>query len=464
MNRPLCALLLLVPLASWGQRPARQTEVKIQKTSLSRDQEIQLGREAAAEVERTKEIVKNPEIEGWLNQIGQQLAKTPQANAYPFYFKLVNDEQINAFALPGGPMYVNTGLIRAADNEGEVAGVLAHEMSHVALRHGAAQLGKQQTWGTLFGALGAAAGIALGGGGQGECSMWCKAVQMGAGLGGNSVLLKFSRSYERDADLNGARMASSAGYDPMSLVTFFEKLEAKMGKAGEPKGLALWLSSHPGTGSRVQYVSEDIKFYPKRTYSAGTGKFPQVKALAASLPPPKPRPAAMLQQNENAARRANVPAGMKDYQAVGFAVAYPDTWQAGRAQNSDSLYLVPQGGVAKGTNGGVELLNGAMVDYYTPQNASDLDAATDELLQSLQKGDANLRPGRSERAEIDNKPARRVAITTKTSAGQDQAVELYTVMRQAGLWYIALAATADDVKPAFRDVVRWVQFPDENAR
>src|SRR5262249_6782180 len=160
----------------------------------------------------------------WLNRIGQQLAKTPQANAYPYYFKLVNDESINAFALPGGPMYVHTGLIRAADNEGEVAGVLAHEMSHVALRHGAAQLSKQQTWGTLFGALGAAAGLALGKEG-GECGLWCRAAQMGAGLGGNSVLLKFSRGYERDADLNGARMMASAGYNPSQLVDFFEKLE-----------------------------------------------------------------------------------------------------------------------------------------------------------------------------------------------------------------------------------------------
>src|SRR5258708_12266769 len=141
------------------------------------------------------EVVKNPEVEAWLNQIGQQLAKTPQANAYPYYFKLVNEDSINAFALPGGPMYVHTGLIKAADNESEVAGVLAHEMSHVALRHGAAQMTKQQTWGSIFGVLGALGG-ALGTGG--ECTLWCQAVQMGAGLGGNSFLSKFSPRYEPD--------------------------------------------------------------------------------------------------------------------------------------------------------------------------------------------------------------------------------------------------------------------------
>src|ERR1700680_1706839 len=175
---PLLIFLVVPPGAVAQRKPAKQAEVKVQKTSLSRDQEIQLGKEAAADVERQMEVVKNPEAEAWLNQIGQQLAKTPQANAYPYYFKLVNDDSINAFALPGGSMFVHTGLIKAADNEGEVAGVLAHEMSHVALRHGAAQLGRQQTWGTIFGAIGAVAGAALGGG-SGECGLWCQAVQAG---------------------------------------------------------------------------------------------------------------------------------------------------------------------------------------------------------------------------------------------------------------------------------------------
>ena len=198
MCRRLLIVALSLPIAMFS---AKQAEVKVQKTSLSRDQEIQLGKEAAAQVEREQEVIHNAEIEHWLNQIGQSLAKTPQANAYPYYFKLVNDDSINAFALPGGPMYVHTGLLKAADSEGEVAGVLAHEMSHVALRHGAAQLSKQQTYGTLFGLIGAAAGAVTSKGG--ECGMLCQITEAGTGLGQNSVLMKFSRGYERDADLNG---------------------------------------------------------------------------------------------------------------------------------------------------------------------------------------------------------------------------------------------------------------------
>ena len=217
MSRTLLVIALIVPLAGYpqaAQKRPKQVEVKVQRTSLSRDQEVQIGKQFAGQVEREMEVVHNPEIETWLNQIGQSLAKTPQANAYPYYFKLVNDDSINAFALPGGPMYVHTGLLKAADSEGEVAGVLAHEMSHVALRHGAAQISKQQTFGTLFQIVGLAAGT-LTADKDGQCGLVCQITQAGTSLGENSVLMKFSRGYERDADLNGARMMASAGYDPI---------------------------------------------------------------------------------------------------------------------------------------------------------------------------------------------------------------------------------------------------------
>src|SRR5579871_6336790 len=183
MNRTLVVIALLTPLSMFPQRPVRQADVQIQKTSLSRDQELQVGKQFAGQVEREMEVVHNAEIEKWLNQIGQNLAKTPQANAYPYYFKLVNDDSINAFALPGGPMYVHTGLLKAADSEGEVAGVLAHEMSHVALRHGAAQMSKQQTLGSLFEILGAVGGAFTTSGGQ--CGMLCQITQAGTSLGEN---------------------------------------------------------------------------------------------------------------------------------------------------------------------------------------------------------------------------------------------------------------------------------------
>jgi hypothetical protein len=344
--------------------------------------------------------------------------------------------------------------------------VLAHEMSHVALRHGAAQLSKQQTWGTLFGVIGALGGAALGSGG--ECTLWCQAVQMGAGLGGNSVLLKFSRSYERDADLNGARMMAAAGYNPIELPKFFEKLQAKMGSAAEPKGLALWMASHPATGSRIEYVSEDIQFYPKKTYSSSTGNFARVKQLVAGIPPARPNPAALIQPTQGATARGGLPQGFKDYQAKGFSIAYPGTWEAGQPQQGGSLYLVPQGGVRKGQNGGVELLDGAMVDYYVSPSSSagvNLDASTSEFADSLRKADSNLRAGRPERVQVGRKSGLVTKLETKTSLQQepDQVIYLYTVAREAGLWYLVLAAQPSrlgEFDHVFQQIVGTVEFPN----
>lgn len=466
MSRCLLVFALIVPFAAYSQKVPKQADVRVQKTSLSRDQEMQLGKQFAGQVEREMEVVHNPEIEKWLNQIGQNLAKTPQANAYPYYFKLVNDDSINAFALPGGPMYVHTGLLKAADSEGEVAGVLAHEMSHVALRHSAAQISKQQTYGTLFQIVGLAAGT-LTADQNGQCGMVCQITQAGTSLGQNSLLMKFSRGYEHDADLNGARMMSSAGYDPIQLPQFFEKLEKTQGTASEPKGLALWLASHPATGSRIKYVSEDIQFYPQRSYKANTGDFARIKKLVATVPPPKPQPGKLIQPKENASGRTNIPAGMKDYPANGFSIAYPSTWQAGQAEPGGSLYMVPQGGVSKGQNG-VELINGAMIDYYVPQAGAattSLDASTKEFLDGLQKGDPNLRADRPQRIQIGSKTALRTRMTTKTSAQQDpdQVVYLYTVARPSGLWYTALAGQKSkmaDLDPIFTQMASTIQFPD----
>jgi hypothetical protein len=278
--------------------------------------------------------------------------------------------------------------------------------------------------------------------------------------------MKFSRGFERDADLNGARMVSSVGYDPMNVPKFFEKLASKSGQSGEPKGLSLWLSSHPASGSRAQYVSEDIRFYPKRTYNADTGSFARVRQLVAALPPPKPKPAALILAKQDAKPRTNLPSGFKDYQANGFAVAYPSGWRIGQPQNGGSIFIVPQGGTVQDKNGGLELLAGIMLDYYVPQGGApvNLDAATKSFLDALRNGDQNLRYGRSERATIGGQPALVTRLTTRTSYAQDpeQVVQLYTVAREAGLWHLVLAvpnSRTADFDPLFRQVVSTVQFP-----
>ena len=361
------------------------------------EQEIQLGKEAAAQVEREMEVVKNPEAEAWLNRIGAQLAKTPQANAYPYYFQLVNEESINAFALPGGPMFVHTGLIKAADNEGQVAGVLAHEMSHVALRHGVSQMGRsakhgRASWGSREPprAWRAAPPVVF----WGPLST----TEVRSGSARSSANTRAAS--ERDADLNGARMLASAGYNPIEMARFFEKLEAEMGTAAKSKGLEAWFASHPDPGRRVEMVSEDIQFYPAKQYNADTGQFPKIKQLVKAIPPPKMKPAVALQPVQ-AQPRNGLPQGFADLHTKDFAVAYPQGWQAGQAQAGGGLYLVPQGGATKNQQGGIELIAGAMIDYQPSSGTSqELAAATKGLLESLQKGDPNIKLGGTSRSAL----------------------------------------------------------------
>jgi predicted Zn-dependent protease len=259
-----------VPTAS-----ADHVQLKPGFNMFSKQQDIELGKEAAAQVERQMQIVRDPQIVSYIQQIGRSLASQPQAGDFPYSFEVVNDPSINAFALPGGPTFVNTGLIRAADNEAQIAGVIAHEISHVALRHGTNQASKAN----LIQLPAMLAGSIIGGG---NGSLLGQLAELGIGLGANSVLLKFSRTAETEADLLGTQIMAGAGYNPIEMARFFQKLEAQGGSGGPQ-----FLSDHPNPGNRMKQIEEEIATLPRRNYSEGnTAQFQQVKARVGGLPAP----------------------------------------------------------------------------------------------------------------------------------------------------------------------------------
>jgi predicted Zn-dependent protease len=196
---------------------------------------------------------------------------------------LVDDEAINAISFPGGPMYVNSGLLEGAANESEVAGVLAHEMSHIALRHGAANEKKAQGMRAALQVAGLAAGLA-------GIPMAGPAINMGGNLGVKSMVNKYSRDSERDADLNGARMMAAAGYDPAALAHFLERLSQP--GATKTKVWERMQADHPDAAQRAQSIREDIRFYPPKTYEAATGRFVEIQAAVTQLSAGVARPAA----------------------------------------------------------------------------------------------------------------------------------------------------------------------------
>jgi len=235
------------------------------------EKEIAIGKQMAQEVERQAKIVDDPIVAEYVNRVGQNLVRNSDAKV-PFTIKVVDDESINAFALPGGFFFVNTGVITAADNEAELAGVMAHEIAHVAARHGM----KQQTKGDLVNYASIPAMILLGG--------WTGfAIRQGAQLAIPMGFLTFSRADEAQADDLGLQYMYKTGYDPNSFVDFFEKVQSQ--EKRKPGSMAKVFSSHPPTAERIKAAQKNIQQHLKERpeYVVNTSEFNDVKARVMGM-------------------------------------------------------------------------------------------------------------------------------------------------------------------------------------
>ncbi|HMB29265.1 MAG TPA: M48 family metallopeptidase [Blastocatellia bacterium] len=233
------------------------------------EKEVAIGRQLSAEVDRSSKLINDPIVSEYINRVAQNIVLHSDSKV-PFTIKVVDSAEVNAFALPGGFLYVNRGLLEAADNEAEVAGVIAHEVSHVAARHGMEQASKGELFNYLSIPL-----IFFGGiGGY--------AIRQGLGLAVPLTFLKFSRGAEKEADRLGAQYMWAAGYDPNALITFFEKLQAKDKK--KPGTLSKLFSTHPMTGDRITEVRELVARFPDRgEYQLSSSEFGQVKSRVLAI-------------------------------------------------------------------------------------------------------------------------------------------------------------------------------------
>jgi beta-barrel assembly-enhancing protease len=236
----------------------------------SLESEIRMGKQYAQEVEATSKLIRDPTITEYVNRIGQNLVRNSDAQV-PFTIKVIDSDEVNAFALPGGFFYVNSGLILAADEESELAGVMAHEIAHVAARHATRQMTRAQ-WANI-----GTIPLIFVGGGIGY------AVRSAAGIGLPLGFLAFSRNFESEADYLGLQYMYKAGYDPNSFVQFFEKLQAREKK--KPGTLAKAFSTHPQTPDRISKSQDEIaRILPaKAQYVVTTSEFADVKSRLAGL-------------------------------------------------------------------------------------------------------------------------------------------------------------------------------------
>ena len=243
-----------------------------QLLNLSEADEIEIGRQASATIDKNQPLLDNKMLSEYLGRVGKQLAGTSTRPKIPWSFQALNLEPVNAFALPGGFIYVHRGLIEASQDDNEVAGVLAHEVAHVAARHQASDLQRR-----MIGSLGAQV---LGGllGGRGGMI-----TKIGTDVAMNAATMSFSREAEREADRIGAKLLYDAGYDPRGMVTLFEKLGTL--RESKPNAVQQFFASHPAPEERAANINDYIATLPRKDYkSAKPVEFTKMRETVAGLP------------------------------------------------------------------------------------------------------------------------------------------------------------------------------------
>src|SRR5690348_16023007 len=343
MNRysPSTRMFALVLIIFLGTSP--YLEARVEPTHgfdiFSQDEEIQLGKQNAAEVMKQLPMLPDSDpVTQYVQKLGARLAARAPGYQWPYNFHVVNVKEINAFALPGGSIFVNIGTIQAADNEAQLAGVMAHEISHVVQRHGTRAASKQ---------MGAQLPLSILGGLLGSSTL-AKAAEMGISFGVGSYFLKNSRRSESEADLLGTDIMYDSGYQPQQMAVFFQKLEKQMGP-GANSMINQFMSDHPNPGNRVAAVSAEVETLMPRTYLADSKEFKQIKARVAGMKPLSSEQVAAMQKQGGPAEPAGsgpvLPsANLKVFTHSDYQISYPENWQVFGDQSS-SVTIAPQSGV-----------------------------------------------------------------------------------------------------------------------
>ncbi len=452
--RGIFVLLATLSLACAPIARADRTKLKPGWNLFSPQQDVQLGLKAAQDAQKKLQMCNEPKVDAYLTQLGKRLAaKAPAGGVeYPFEFHCVNDKAINAFALPGGYVFVNRGTIEAADNEAQLAAVMAHELSHVALRHGTNQATKAEA---TQGLLGIAGGI-FGGSTSGALL-----TQLGAFAAGG-VLLRYSRSAETQADVMGTQILYDTGYDPRAMAQFFEKLEAESKGKNPPE----FFSDHPSPEHRVERVNEEIDKLggAPRSGRRDTPEFVAAKREVIALPVVKGKPGAMGAAGKTAGPPTPPSGNFDKFEGAHFAMKYPDNWK--KYGEGDAVSLAPDGGVVEDRSGQGALAYGIivnMVQRHSDENgASGLQVSTDHLIDELQRSNPNMRVQRKgERVRLNGQQALSTYLSNDSPVGGPETDWVITVMRPEGLLYficVAPSGVFSSYDKAFTSVLDSVRF------
>ncbi len=468
-RQTLIAWLALVAISVMPFSALAQTQIKYHSNKYSIQDDVKLGRQAAQEAESQFPLLRDSVVQNYVEDVGRRLVSSiPRQYQHPefqYYFKVVNARDINAFALPGGPMYVNRGMIEAARTEGEMAGVMAHEISHVALRHGTAQATKGQKY-SILGGIAGIAGTILGGPGVGQLAQAPFAI----------YLLKFSREYETEADILGAQIMAQAGYDPRDLANMFRTIEQQGGGGGG------FLSDHPSPSDRYARINREAASLRVAGGMRDSREFASVKERLRGFQraPSMEEIARSGQRYPVGEQTGNSPAGnypnnpptgrvaypSSRYQSVsifngGVNVSVPNNWR--QINDSSSVWFVPEGAYGQ-YNGQAVYTHGASFGVAQTSNRN-LQRATQELIQSLAQGNNNLRMnGGYQRASLSGRNALISTLTNVNEAtGRPEVVRLITAQLRSGQLFYMIAVAPQNERGfdnAFNQILRSVRIND----
>ncbi len=434
----LAVLLVALPLF------ADRTKLKPGWNMFSANQDVEFGRGAAQDAEKQLPMLNNREVDDYVNRLGQKLAAHAPGAKFPYQFKVVNQGDINAFALPGGPIYINRGTIETAENEAQLAGVMAHEISHVALRHGTNQLTKATVAAAPLGVL---SGI------MGEGSTAAQLAQLGIQVGFTSVFLKFSRSAETQADVMGTQILYDTNYDTKAMADFFTILQRR-----EKSRSVEFFASHPNPENRQQRIEQErAKLGAQQNPQRDSEDFRAVRRYVANLPaPPKAGTGAQAGQTQPG-RPSEMPSrNLTAYRHPEFVIGYPDNWKV--YESGSQVAFAPVGGASQqGMSHGV-MINLTEVD--DPQD--NLEQVTDQLVRRILQQNPGMRETGHQRARVGGRAAIATQLVGNSPLkGERETDTLITVRLPDGLFYAIFVVPESDSRnyqSSFQQILDSLRF------
>lgn len=458
---------------SSGALRAQEAQVGLQpcKNHYSPEKQIELGQKAAAQVYKEMPVLPDSSpVTQYVQALGEKLVAYAPGYRWPYNFHVVNVADINAFALPGGSIFVNLGTIQAADDEAQLAAVMAHETSHVVLQHSVCNLEKEQRVGLLAGIGQIAAGIALGG-------ALGTVAQEGIGLGAGLGFLRMSRGDEKQADMEGVTILYNAGYDPRAMPQFFETIEAKYGKGG-----AQFLSDHPNPGNRTDYIDREIARFPRREHpTTNTPEFERIHKLVAGMhaytakevasgvwkkkSPNETVSTGVNDYDATAAPEGNVdlspPQSWNMFQGDGFTMEVPSGWRL--LGNQSTAMIAPEGGIAKTADGKLgNLVYGILTDVYTPPQGTAKKQEFSALLKELNSENPGMQPGSASKLRIGGQNAETAqSVNSQANNGRGEHDWIVGIPSDTSLRYFVFVCPEPDfntMQPTFEHILKSIQI------